>query len=87
MEVRKGGGFQKDGGTDPARRIYEQGAQSYDETIARAEIRGTFSRTVEDQQLLFKKNRFGNNGTDAAASQESGNRYDDVDEKDDDVAH
>jgi hypothetical protein len=33
------------------------------------------------------KNRFGNNGTDAAASQESGKRNDDVDEKDDDVAH
>jgi hypothetical protein len=44
-------------------------------------------RTIEDQELLLDENGFGDYRTDAARTQESGTSNDDVDEKDDEIAH
>ena len=43
--------------------------------------------TIEDQELLLDENGLGDNGTDAARTQESGKSSDDMDEKDDEIAH
>jgi len=39
-----------------------------------------------DQQLMFEQKRLGDNGTSAATSKESGDRGDEMDEKDGQVA-
>jgi hypothetical protein len=44
-------------------------------------------RTIEDQELLLDENGFGDYRTDAARTQESGTSSDDMDEKDDEIAH
>jgi hypothetical protein len=47
----------------------------------------TAARTIEDQELLLDENCLGDNGTDAARTQEPGKSSDDMDEKDDEIAH
>jgi len=42
---------------------------------------------IEDQELLFDENGLGDDRTDAARTQESGERSDDMKEKDDESAH
>ena len=44
-------------------------------------------RTIENQELLLDENGLGDHRTDAARTQESGERSDDMDEKEDEIAH
>jgi hypothetical protein len=44
-------------------------------------------RPIEDQELLLDENGLGDYRADAARTQESGKSSDDVDEKDDEIAH
>ena len=44
-------------------------------------------RHAQDQQLLFDKNGLGDNRAEAARAQKSGESSDDMDEKDDEIAH
>jgi hypothetical protein len=39
------------------------------------------SRTIQDQELLFDQNRFGDHGTQTAGTRESGDRRNEMDEK------
>ena len=43
--------------------------------------------TIEDQELLLDKNGLGDHRTDAARTPESGKSSEDMDEKDDEIAH
>ena len=45
------------------------------------------TRSIEDQELLLDENGFSDDRTDATWTQESGERSDDMDEKDDEIAH
>jgi hypothetical protein len=65
----------------------DSGAQSCDETIGCPETRRPLPGTIQDQELLLDENGLGDYGTDATRTQESGKRNDDVDEKDDQIAH
>jgi len=48
---------------------------------------GPLPRTIADQELLLDKNGLGDHRTDAARTPESGKRSEDMDEKDDEIAH
>jgi hypothetical protein len=51
------------------------------------EIRCPLSGSIQDQKLLLDENGLCNYRTDAARAQESGTSSDDMDEKDDKIAH
>jgi hypothetical protein len=50
-------------------------------------MRRPLPRTIEDQELVPGENGLGDYGTDAARTQKPGKSSDDVDEKDDEIAH
>jgi len=43
--------------------------------------------SIEDEELVFDENGLGDDGTDAAGTQEPGEGGDDMDEKDEEMAH
>ena len=45
------------------------------------------ARAIEDQQLMFGEDGLGNYGTDAAWTRKSGDRGEEMDEKDHEIAH
>ena len=45
------------------------------------------TRSIEDQELLLDENGFSDDRTDATWTQESGERSDDMNEEDDEIAH
>ena len=45
------------------------------------------TRSIEDQELLLDENGFSDDRTDATWTQEPGERSDDMNEKDDEIAH
>ena len=65
----------------------EQSAPTSDEAIRSAEIRSALAGSIKDQQLMFDEDRLGNYGTDAAATRESDDGREEMDEKDRKVAH
>ena len=44
-------------------------------------------RSIEDQELLFDENGLSDDRTDSARTHEPGERSDDMNEKDDEIAH
>jgi hypothetical protein len=48
---------------------------------------GTFPAAIEDAQLMFDEHRLGNDGTEAARSDQSNQGDNQMNENDDDVAH
>ena len=62
-------------------------AQSCEETIGCPEPGRPLPGTIQDQELLLDENGLGDHGTDPSRAQESRKRNDDVDEKDDQIAH
>jgi hypothetical protein len=46
-----------------------------------SKVRCAYSRTIEDQQLVFYEQRFSNHGPNATGSWQKGNRYNKVYEK------
>ena len=87
VKAQKGRWFQCDCRTNQARRTHEQGAQSCDETIGCPQIRCPLSGSIQDQKLLPDENGLCDYRTDAARARESGTSNDDMDEKDDKIAH
>jgi len=87
MKGQKGGGFENDRRTDEAGRPNEKSAQTGDQAIGSAKIGCSLPGSIEDEELMLKENGLGDDGTDAAAPQEPGDGADDMDEKDENVAH
>ena len=86
MEAQQRGGPQDDRRTDQPPRADEEPTHSGDDPIREAKIACTFSRTIEDQQLLLDEHRFGDDGTRAGTS-ESGDCRQQMNEEDGQVAH
>jgi hypothetical protein len=63
------------------------GAQSRDETIGCPETRRPLPGTIQRPELLLHENGFSGHGTIPAPTQESRQRNDDMDAKDDQIAH
>ena len=87
MKAQKGGRFENDFRTDEAGGPDEKSAQTGDQAIGCAEIGCSLPGSIEDEELVFDENGLGDDGTDAAGTQEPGEGGDDVDEKDENVAH
>lgn len=87
MKGQKGGRFEYDRRTDEAGGPDEKSAQTGDQAIGSAKIGCSVPRSIEDEELVFDENGLGDDGTDAAGTQEPGEGGDDMDEKDENVAH
>jgi hypothetical protein len=87
LKVQKGRRLQHDGGTDDPGRLHKQSAPAGDEAIREAKMGSAMARAIEDQQLMFNENGLGNHGTDAARTRKSGDGGEEMDEKDQEIAH
>ena len=87
MEAQERGGFQDDGGTDQPARAHEQRAHAGDEAFSEAEVGGPFPRAIEDQQLLLDENGLGHHGSGAAGAGERGDRRQQIEKQDGQIAH
>ncbi len=66
MESENRGGFENDGGTQQSVWLHEYGAKPSDESIDRFQGGCSFSRAIENQQLMLDEQRFGDDGSNAA---------------------
>jgi hypothetical protein len=87
VEMQQSGRLQNDGDAENAARVHEQGAQTGDNPIRRPQVGRTFPAAIEDAQLMFDEHRLGNDGTEAARSDQSDQGDNQMNENDDDVAH
>jgi hypothetical protein len=87
MEMQQSGRLQNDGGAENAYRAHEKRAQTGDDTIRGAQIGRTLAAAIEDPQLMFDEHRLGNDGTEASWPCQPDYGDDQMNEKDDDVAH
>jgi hypothetical protein len=87
MEPQERGGFQDDRGTDQPARAHEERTHAGDDTISEAEMGCTFPGTIEDHQLLLDEHGFGHDGTRAAWTGEPGDRRQQMEKKDGQIAH
>ena len=65
----------------------KQGAPTGEEAIREAEVGSAVAGALENQQLMFDEEGLGQDGTDAARACQSGEGGDEMDEKDDEMAH
>ena len=87
MEAQERGGFQDDRGTDQPARAHEERARTGDHAISEAEVGGTSPGAIENQQLLFDEYGLGHQGTRAARPRESGDRRQQMEKQDGQIAH
>jgi hypothetical protein len=87
VKAQEGRRFQNDGGTDEPGRPQEQSAPTGDDAIREAEIGSALARAIEDQQLMFDEEGLSKYGTDAPRTGKSDEGCDEMDEKDDEIAH
>ena len=87
MEPQERRGFQDDRGTDQPARAHEERTHAGDDAISEAEIGCTFPGTIEDQQLVLDEHGFGDDGTHAAGTGESGDGRQQMQKKDGQIAH
>ena len=87
VKAQEGGGLQNDGRTDQSGRLYKQRAAAGDEAIRETEIGRALAGAIEDQELMWDEEGLGNYGTDAARPRQSGDGREEMDEKDDEIAH
>jgi len=67
--------------------MHEESAQSCDETVGCLEPGRPLSGSIQDQELLLDENGLRDHGADAARAHKSGKGGDDMDEKNDEIAH
>jgi hypothetical protein len=80
-------GFDDDGGTEQPARAHEEGTHADNEAIREAEIGGPLPGTLEDQQLLLEEHGFGDHGTGAARTRQSGDGHQQMQKEDGQIAH
>jgi hypothetical protein len=86
MKAQQGGGFEDDRGTDHPARLHEERTQAGDNTIREPKIGRPFSRPIEDQQLVLDEHGFGHRGTRAAGTGQSGDRRQQMQKKNGEIA-
>jgi hypothetical protein len=74
-------------GAENACRADEKGAQTSDDTISGAQIGRMLAAAIEYPQLMFDEHRLGNDGTEASWPCSPDYGDDQMNEKDDDIAH
>ena len=74
MKAQQRCGFEDDRGTNPPARAHDERTQAGDHAISEAEIGTPLPGTIEDQQLVLDEYGFGDDGTRAAWTGQSGNR-------------
>jgi hypothetical protein len=67
--------------------MHEENAQSCGETIGWPESGRPLSGSIQDQELPLDENGFRDHGADAARAHKSGKGGDDMDEKNEEIAH
>jgi hypothetical protein len=82
MEPQERRGLQDDRETDQPARAHEERTPAGDDAISDAEIGCTFPGTIEDQQLVLS-----HHGTCTAGTGESGDRRQEMEKQDGQVAH
>jgi hypothetical protein len=87
MKAQERWGFEDDRGTDYATRADEEHTQAGDHAIRQAEFGWTLPGPIEDQQLVLHEHGFGDNGTGAAGTGQSGDRRQQMQKKNGQVAH
>jgi hypothetical protein len=87
MKAQQSRGFEDDRGTDHPARSHEERAQACDNTIRETKIGRPFSRSIEDQQLVLDEHGFGDHGTRAARTGQSGDRRQQMQNKNGEIAH
>ena len=80
-------GSQNDSGADQPTRAYEERTHSGDDAISETEIGRTFPGWLEDEQLLLDEDGFGHHRTGAAGTGHPGERRQQMDKKDGQIAH
>jgi hypothetical protein len=76
-----------DGGTQNACRDHEKGTQTGDEPLCGAQVGSTLAGAIEDAELMFDEQRFGNDGTEPSRPCKPDDGDNQIKEKDDDIAH
>ncbi len=79
--------FEDDRRTDQPARAHEDRTQAGDHAIRGTEIGRSFSRTIEDQQLVLDEHGFGHHGTGAAGTGEPGDGRQQMQKQDGQIAH
>ena len=69
------------GGTQPQRQPAGK------DPVRRGQIRRSLPGAIQDQELMLEQNRLGNDGTGTARSEQASQGGDEMDEKDDQIAH
>ena len=87
VKVQEGRRLYHDGRADPPGGPHKQGAPTGKEAIRKAEVGSAVAGTIENQQLMFDEEGFGHYGTSAAGACQSDEGGDDMDEKDNEIAH
>jgi len=87
VEAQESRRLQYDCWTDQAGGANEESTQTGDEAIGSEKIGRPLPRAIEDRELLLNENGLGDHRTHAARTPKSGNRSQDVDEKNDEIAH
>ncbi len=59
---------------------HEASTESGYDSVHGAQVRRSLSRAIENQQLMFDQERFCDDGSDAARSQQFSNRHHEMDE-------
>ena len=72
MEAKQRGRSQSDGRTKDASSANEKSTQAGEDTVGSAQVGSALSAAIENQQLMFDKNRLGNDGTKTARSRTPG---------------
>ena len=79
--------FEDDRGTDQPTGTHEEHTRAGDDAITEAEIGTSSPGTIEDQQLLLDEHGFSDHGTCAAGTSESGDRCQQMQKNDGQIAH
>ena len=87
MKAQQRRRFEDDRGTDQPARAQEESTEAGDHVIRGAEIGRPFAGPIEDQQLVLNKDGFRHHGTRAAGIGQPGNRRQQMQKKDGQIAH
>ena len=80
-------GLQYDCRTEQTSWTHQERHPAGEEAVRRAEIGGSLPGAIQEQELVFEEKRLSNDGTDTARSEQAGQGSDQVEEKNDQIAH
>jgi hypothetical protein len=76
-----------DGDFQDALRRHEYRTQSEQDAVKGPQLRGPFSRSIQNQQLVLQENRFGGDRTGTTGGDDPDDRDDQVSKQDEPIAH